>query len=241
MLPGYNYQNIYSLFRKYSNKIKYLDFKNIIKLIYGLVTTRKIIIDGLNSGEEIEKLVNEACKRKGIFNIRQIKMPLLIPSVDLHTGKVYCFCSKEVRRVLTDQIIYMNDANIGEVVRASCSYPLIFSPCKYERLELVDGGLRENVPWRETKKMGADKVISVVFEKELSDKCCENIIDVVGQSMDILTSELTKYELDGADYLLKIRTKEISLLDMKKIDYLYGLGYKTAKVHMNEIKAIING
>ena len=233
---GYNYKEIYELFKKYSYKIKYLDFRNILKAAYGLMIKRKIIINGLNSGREIEELINEACIKKGIFNIKQVKMPLLMPSVDIHTGNIYCFCSKEIRRTITNNIIYVNNAEIGKVVRASCSYPVIFSPCKYEKLELIDGGLRENVPWRETKNMGADKVISVVFDKELSEKCCDNIIDVVGNSIDILAHELSSYELQGADYLLRIKTKEIALLDVKKIDDLYNLGYEEAKKHMRKIK-----
>ena len=53
--------------------------------------------------------------------------------------------------------------------------------------------------------------------------------------------ELSNYELEGADYLLKINTKEkIGLLDTSKIDYLYQLGYETAKNNMREIKKVLN-
>lgn len=49
--------------------------------------------------------------------------------------------------------------------------------------------------------------------------------------------ELSNYELQGADYLLKIKTEEkIGLLDTSKIDYLYNIGYETAKNNMDEIK-----
>lgn len=41
--------------------------------------------------------------------------------------------------------------------------------------------------------------------------------------------ELSKYELSGADYLIKIKSKKISLLDMSKMDYFYELGYTEAK------------
>ena len=34
---GYDYKNIYLLFKKYSKKIKYIDKKNIFKLIYGIL------------------------------------------------------------------------------------------------------------------------------------------------------------------------------------------------------------
>jgi len=97
------------------------------------------------------------------------------------------------------------------------------------------------VPWKELKKFGAKKAINIVFEGELKENCCKNIIDVVSGSIGILCHELSNYELEGADYLLKIKTKEkIGLLDTSKIEYLYELGYETARKNMGEIKKIIN-
>ena len=36
----------------------------------------------------------------------------------------------------------------------------------FENIKLVDGGIRENVPWKELKFLGADKVVNIVFEDE---------------------------------------------------------------------------
>lgn len=199
----------------------------------------KITITGLNSGKTIETLVNRECMKKHINNINQIQRKLLIPSVDLCDGKVYVFSSIENRDTYSDKIIYVNDINIGKAVHASCSYPGIFSPVKYNDTFLIDGGIRENVPWKELKQNGAEKVISIVFENEIKEKEELNIIDVATKSIDILSHELSNYELDGADYLIKIKTKDIHLLDKKKIDYLYNLGYIQARAKIEEIKDII--
>ena len=40
-------------------------------------------------------------------------------------------------------------------------------------------------------------------------------------------------------YSKKIKTKNISLLDMEKIDELFNVGYNTAKLKIKEIKKII--
>ena len=236
MQCGFNYKEILILFKKYSKKIKYVDWKIILKLIYGILIKRKIIINGLNSGEEIEKIINEVAEEKNIKKIKDIKMPLLIPSVDIHGGGIYFFCSKNIRKNFSDKIIYDSDINIGKAVRTSCSYPFIFSPCAYKNTELIDGGIRENIPWKGLKELGADKVISVIFEKEVINKNYDNIIDVVDSSLQILSHELLNYEIEGADYLIKLKTKNISLLDMKKIDELFLLGYKIAKKKIKEIK-----
>lgn len=233
---GYKPEEIYTLFQEYCKQIKYIEPKNIIKLIYGLIFKREIIIDGLSGGKNIEKIINKACNEKNIENINQIKMPLIIPSVDLYNGKVYIFSSQKNRTTYSDEMQYIYDINIGKAVHASCSYPGVFSPCKYNDTKLIDGGIRENVPWKETRINGADKVISVVFEKNIKYKKNKNIIDVVSSSIDILSHELSNYELAGAQYLLTIKTEDVALLDFSKIKYLYNIGYETTKKEINKIK-----
>ena len=229
------------MFNKYSKKIKYISYKNILKLIYGIFIKGKIIIKGFNNGEIIEEVINEAAEAKKINNINQIKKTLIIPSIEVGNGKIYYFCSEQKRAKFSDKIVYENNINIGRAVRASCSYPLVFEPCKYKNVELVDGGIRENIPWKSLKEFGATNVIGVSFEKENDGNCCKNVVEVVGNSFEILCHELSNYELDGLEHLIRIKTKNISLLDMSEIKYLYDVGYKTAKKEIKKIKeSIIN-
>lgn len=235
---GFSSDEIYKLFKKYCKEIKYIDYKNILKAIYGLIFKRKIIINGLTSGNKISKIVNEACVLKNIKNIKDINNNLIIPSINLYNGELYIFSSIKNRSTYSNDIKYIYDINIGKAVQASCSYPGIFSPCNYNNLELIDGGIRENIPWKLTKINGADKVISVIFEKDISEKNNNrNIINVISTAIDLLSFELSNYEVAGADFLIKIKTKGIDLLDIEKIDYLYKLGYMIGK---KEIKKIIS-
>ena len=153
---GYTSEEIYKLFKKYCKQIKYIDGINIIKLILGIIIKKKILIDGLTNGNKIEKIIYSACKEKGIENIKQIKKNLIVPAVDLYNGKLNVFSSKNNRQIYSDDINFIYDAKIGKVVQASCSYPGVFSPCKYRDTKLIDGGIRENIPWKLTKINGAD-------------------------------------------------------------------------------------
>ena len=232
---GYTPDEIYLIFKNNCKKIKYINFPNIFKLIKETITLKTIKIDGLNNGKNINKLINKICNKKNIYNISDIKIPLIIPSVDLNTGEVICFTSKNIRS-FSDKTLITNNCNIGKAVEASCSFPGVFSPCRYKNRLLIDGGVRENTPWQEAKLLGADKVISVVFETEINNTCCDNLFDVVVRSLELKNRELEKYEINGSDFIIPIKSKKTSLLDMSKIDEFYNLGYFSAKKFLEKNK-----
>lgn len=229
---GFSALEMYDFFKLYSKQIKYIDFKNIRRFANNIFINHKLKFDGLNSGENIYKFINKVCNEKGIYNINQIKMPLVIPAVNIKNEKLYVFYSKGVTNLSDKYIKYINNVNIGTAVQASCSYPGIFSPCdKYEGALLVDGGIEDNFPWREIKKAGASKVLSIGFEEKHPKTCCDNIFEILDKSFKIICHELSRYEWDGTDYLLKIKTNNVRLLDFKKIDELY-----EARVYTNKKK-----
>jgi len=232
---SYTTEEIYNIFKKYVNEIKYIDLINIKKFFKNLITFKGIQIDGLNSGTKIKKLVTKVCMQKGITNINQVKMPLVIPAVNLRTEELYVF-SNNILENRSSNIKYINNIDLGTAVQASCSYPGVFSPCRYKQDLLVDGGIAENIPWRETKRAGADKVLSIVFTDKTPKKCCDNIFEVINKSFSILCKELAEYEWDGADYLLKIKEPKVGLLEKKKINELYQEGYIQTKQKIGDIK-----
>lgn len=233
---GFTADEMYNIFKKYCKKIKYVDLINIIKLILGLIFCGKITIDGLNSGKQIEKLINKVCNQRKIYTMQDIKYPLAIPSVNLCNGKVVCFTSVYNRKKELDNTIFMNDIEIGKAVRASCSYPVVFSPCNYKGIKLIDGGIRENVPWKELKFLGAEKVVSIIFEEKEESNCDKNLVEVASNSIGLLCKELSNYELEGADFIFRLKSKKVGLLDMKQIDFLYQLGYEETKKNISKIK-----
>ena len=231
---GYKPDEIKEIFMRYCKKIKYMDLKNVFNIIKTLITKHKFAIKGLNSGEIIEKLINELCNKKGITNIKEIKKNLIIASVSIKSGIVYIFKSKEDYYRYSDSITVINDINIGRAVRASCSFPGIFCPCNFKNDILMDGGVRENIPWKELKKGNNEKILCITFNEKNKEEMNPNIIDVIYGAINLMERELSIYELAGAENVLKIHTKKVSLLDFNKIDYLYEEGYKQTKNYLNK-------
>lgn len=234
---GYSSDEMWKLFKKYYKKIKYVEWKQVIKMILGLIFTRRLVIDGLNSGKVIEKIINEICKKSYVENINEIKMPLMISMVDLQKGTVYIASSQEKRKVLQDNTKYISDIPIATAVRASCSFPVVFSPCKFDGLQLIDGGTRENLPWKGLKEYGADEVYGIAFDTILEkNQCCKNMIEVAARAMELQGRELANYEKKGIDHLITICLKKVALLDSSQIDVLYKMGYEETKKQLNLLK-----
>ena len=233
---GYSCEEMLEIFNKYSKKIKYIDFSNIFNILKKLIIEHKFIIEGFNSGKIIEDSMNSICADKKIYKIKDIKKDLIIASVSLNSGKVYFFESNKKEYRYSDDLIYIDDINIGKAVRASCSFPGVFCPVHLDNDILIDGGVRENIPWKEIKKRNIDSILCVVFEEKNKVKKNKNIIDSISGSISLLGRELANYELKGADFILKIKTEEISLLDFSKLNYLYKLGYIETKKFLKNIK-----
>ena len=121
------------------------------------------------------------------------------------------------------------------MVRDSCSYPLVFSPCPYQDKELLDGGIKENIPWSELKLMNCEKILSIVFSNNEKKKCCRNVIEIAERSFELICEELNRYELQNIEFLHRINLEDVSLLQIEKMDNLYNEGYKQTKQKIKEI------
>ena len=232
---GFTSDEMYKTLKKHLKKVRYIDIKNIFKIIGGLLFTGRIIVDGLNSGSFLTKAMKEICKENNVYKMNDLKMPIAVPAVNLQNGEVIIFSSKEIRQNISDEIKYIVDSPIDVAVRSSCGFPVVFSPYMYENMQLIDGGVRENVAWKELKEMGADSVLGINFaSKEKNGECCKNLIDIAVRSIGLMEHELSNYELNGIDELITITTKKVGLLDTSDVDYLYNMGYKITKKYIDD-------
>lgn len=232
---GYSSEEIAKIFLNHVNNIKYIDSENVKRFFKNFFTGKGFKIDGLSSGMIIKRLINKYCNQKGVYHIKDIEIPLLIPAVNLCTEELYVFTNYKIEN-RSSGFRYIYDVDIGTAVQASCSYPGLFSPCVFEDSLLVDGGIAENIPWREMKKMGIDKVVSIVFNDETKCKRENSIIDILSKSFSILCHELAEYEEDGSDYLLRIDLPKCGLLEKVDGRKLMEEGYKQTKKKIKNIK-----
>ena len=230
---GYSPYYIYVLFQKYAKEIAGINMVTFATGINSILLNKKLKISGLNTGEAIEKIYDELAAKKGIKTIADIKMPIVIPSVDVSESNEYIFTNKVPERVRNKKF-YINNISIGKAVRASSSFPVVFSPCEFENHKFLDGGTLDNVPTIPVRKMGAEKVISINFDADVIDEE-SNVMDIVMKTLDIMGNKISEKCLQNSDLILTIPSDKTGLLDIEKIDTCYKLGYDTAIKNMDKI------
>ena len=141
---GYKPYYIYVLFKKYAQEIINIGNAPIINGIGNFVKSKKIGLSGFNDGTLLEKMFKEMALRKGIKVVGDIKMPIVIPTVDIAEAKEYIITNRAQRNKKDD--IYITEIEIGKAVRASSSFPAFFCPCEYKEHIFMDGGVLDNIP-----------------------------------------------------------------------------------------------
>lgn len=234
---GYSPYYIYILFKKYAKEITEFDSGTIISGVGNLMINKKINISGLKTGESLEKAYNMLAKKRGITKISDIKrMPLVIPAVDIIESKEYVF-TNHVPEIGENSPCYMTDISVGKAIRASSSFPAIFSPCYFKEHIFLDGGALDNVPVIEVKKQNVDKVIAVNFKADDIDEN-SNMMDIAMRTIDVMGNKISEESLQQSDYVLTVATDKTGLLDVEKLDNCYKFGYQAVTQNLKEIKGI---
>lgn len=234
---GYSPEEIYMLFCKNAKKIIGANTSPIISGLNSFMNRKAKTMSGFRNGKSIEEIYNMIAKEKGIETIEQIKMPLVIPTVDIMESKEYIF-TNQIPKDIQNEAQYITDISIGKAVRASSSFPAVFNPCNVKKHAFMDGGALDNVPVNEVKKQGADKVLAVKFDADRIDEN-SNIMDIVMKTIDIMGNKIAEENLRQSDYILNVYTDKVGLLDTDKLDKCFEYGYEAVIKNLEEIKQIL--
>lgn len=234
---GYSPYSIFLLFKRNAKKIVEINTAPFFGKVTALVQNRKYTMKGLKSGQEIEEIYNVFAEKRGVKTLRDIKMPIVIPTVDVSKSREYIFTNRIPESADTPER-YITDVSIGTAVRASSSFPAIFSPCNVGEHAFLDGGALNNIPVQEVRKQGADKVIAVKFDAEQIDEN-SNIMDIVMKTIDIMGNKISEENIENSDFVLNVYTDKVGLLDVKKLDRCYEYGYQAVVQNIEKIREVL--
>ena len=91
---------------------------------------------------------------KHIRDFNKLPIPFVCIATDIESGK---------------EVVFHN-GYLPQVMLASSAFPTLFSPVEINGKMLVDGGISNNYPVDEVRKMGADIIIGVDVQDDLRDR-----------------------------------------------------------------------
>lgn len=225
---GYTTEEMFKLFKYFSKSVMAISPKDIFN---GMREVKGVRLGGITSSKNIELAIEEAAKLKNITNIKEIKMPLSIPTTDLISDKEIIFTNYSDLQGEE----YVHDIEIGKAVRASSTFPGMYAPFEYKKYQFVDGGIFDNLPTVETKKLGVDKVISIRFKLKTPRKQ-KSIYNIAMQSLDLMTENLIRESIRESDYVIEIDLRDVKPFSISKLDFAYQQGYIQTLDHIIKIK-----
>lgn len=172
---------------------------------------------GLLAGRKLETVIKSMLDSKDFHNCR---IPLAVVTTDIETGEEVIFQSGELTKV----------------VRASCSWPGIFNPVRIDGKLLSDGGIKNSVPVRIAKELGADYIIAVDVGFCVKKGRIGSIFQMILQSFQITGEELNKYQSSIADAAIKVELGDIDQLSFHRARDIISKGLEAAEGKIGEIK-----
>jgi len=199
-----------------------------LNLFFGF---RKNLPSGIMRGQKLESYL---FKKLGKTKMSELKIPCYIVSVDINSGHKIVFSSNKNREF---KGTYCYDAYVKDAVRASCSIPGVFMWKKWNNRCLTDGAIREPVPVRTLKEMGADYIIAVdLGHSGSSNLQAIDIIDSVSQAVEIMGEEVAQYLVHNyADVVINPEIFSVPLSATEQISKCIEYGSRAAKKALPEI------
>lgn len=225
---GYTTEEMYKLFKYFAKSVMAISPMDIFS---GMKEVRGVKLGGITSSHNIELAIEEAAGLKNIKNIKDIKMPITIPTTDLISDREIIFTNNE--NLQGEE--YIHDIEIGKAVRASCSFPGMYAPFEYDKYQFADGGIFDNLPVAETKKLGVEKVIAIKFGLKNPRKQ-KNIYNIAMQSLDLMTENLIKDSIKQSDFVIEINLKDVKPFSINKLEFAYQQGYMQTLDYIIKLK-----
>lgn len=205
--PSISYQNL-----SFRRKEDVIDFSNYLEFGYrdGLR-----LPTGLNTGQAVSLIISQFAAPYGdMKSFDDLPTPFRCVATDLVEGKE----------------MVLDSGSLGKSLRATMSLPAIFTPVPMDKMELVDGGLMDNLPVDVVKKMGADVVIAISLDNgEKFDPSKATLFSIAGQSISVMVSENERRSLLAADLVIAPNLAGFSAADFTRAADLEARGYQAAE------------
>lgn len=208
----------------------------IVAQLAQLKFNKKTEKDGLKDGAVISNVIKEAMDSKGIRGFEDLPINLSICTNDTHSMDecIFTTCKEDIQ---TEHIHYIHGAPLEIAVRASMTFPGIYTTCSYKQYNFIDGGSKDNLPVKVLQDMGVGKVLAIAFD--ISDYTpetgLEGMMKVVWRALDLYSIDKTRASMKLADYCVQIKNSNTAIFSMENFSQTIQEGYDCVMKHKDEL------
>ena len=178
----------------------------------------------LSKGMFNYNLINRLTKHvKEIHDFSKLPIPFLCMATDIETG----------------QQVVLDKGYLAKALIASSAFPSIFAPVELDGKLLVDGGVSNNYPIDEIRKLGADIIIGVDVQDDIKDRNSLNdATKILVQVNNLQMIEKMKANKAGTDIYIKPEVNQYGIISFDAIEDIINRGENAANEQLDKIKKL---
>jgi len=169
--------------------------KDIIRLNW-----RRLFHDAIYDTKPLEKLIRKTMKGPRYAALMLSPVRTLLCRVGFQSGRVIYGSQKRFVGAYTDVEAWGNFEGYVKALLASTNEPTLMPPVRVGVETCFDGGVREVVPFRVVKALGAEKVVVIVngpSEAAPSTDPFTRLLKIGPRAIDLMTTEIGNDDLVG--------------------------------------------
>lgn len=185
------------------------------------------IPEALSKGMYNFNLISKLTRNvRHVRDFNKLPIPFLCIGTDIETGK----------QVILDR------GNLPQAIIASAAFPSLFSPVEVDGKLLVDGGVTNNYPIDEVRKLGADIIIGVDVQDDLlTRKSLKDATRILVQITNLHSIEKMKENVAQTDIYIKPDIKDYGVISFDKGNEIIKKGENATFAVYDKIQELTEG
>ncbi len=212
---GYRANELDSIFRQINfNSLIQDDFSRSSKTFYEKEDAERYAIslpfDGykisfpqaISGGQKVyNELVSLLYHVKDVRDFNQLPIPFFCMATDIENGTA----------------IRLDNGYLPEAIMASGTFPSLFEPMELDGKLLIDGGVLNNYPIAELKSLGANFIVGVDVQHDLSSRASlGSATDILLQINNFRTADAMKSKSNDTDIYIRPNMAPYSVIDFDR-------------------------
>jgi len=186
--------------------------------------------------------VVQAMFKPGILSYEDFQAAInyFIPDIQIEETRMI-FRSVATDLVTGEQIIF-SEGPLRQAVLASCAIPGAVAPLREGERILSDGGIICLIPISVARREGADIVIGVTVDRDLSsEEELKTVVSIYHRVSEIMASKIEDYELMDADIVIIPEVGDLHWSSFSQAMNLIQEGEKAAREKLDDIRYAMPG